>query len=49
MFMQVQGALAELIGFRLAHSSIAITLKTYARLDANQERNMLNSLGVKLR
>lgn len=49
MHLQAQGVPAELIAYHLAHSSTAITLSTYARLDAAQERRMLESLGVRLR
>ena len=49
MHLQGQGVPAELIAYRLAHSSTAITLSTYARLDALQERKMLESLGVHIR
>lgn len=49
MHIQGQGAPVELISYHLAHSGTAITLSTYARLDAAQERRMLESLGVRLR
>lgn len=49
MHLQGQGVPAELIAYHLAHSSTAITLSTYARLDATQERRMLESLGVRIR
>lgn len=47
MFMQSQGTPAELIAYRLAHSSTQVTLSTYARLDALQERKMLENIGVR--
>jgi integrase/recombinase XerD len=46
MFLQKQGVYAEMISYRLAHSSTAVTLGTYARLDADQERNMLEAIGA---
>lgn len=46
--LQGQGVLAELIAYHLAHSSTAITLSTYARLHSNQEKRMLESLGVRI-
>jgi len=49
MHLQGQGVPAELIAFRLAHSSTQITLSTYARLDAMQEKKMLESIGARLR
>ncbi len=49
MYMQGQGAYAEVIAYRLGHSSTAVTLGTYARLDANQERQILDNIGVRLR
>jgi len=49
MFLQGQGIPAELIAFRLGHSSTAITLSTYARLDARQERKIFESMGYRLR
>lgn len=49
MHLQGQGIPVELISYHLAHSSTAITLKTYARLDANQERKMFEALGVRIR
>jgi integrase len=47
MHLQSQGVPAELIAYHLAHSSTAITLKTYARMDAKQERAMFENLNVK--
>jgi hypothetical protein len=49
MFLQGQGAYAEVIVFGLGHSSTEVTLDTYARLDALQERKILDSNGVRLR
>jgi integrase/recombinase XerD len=49
MHMQAQGAYAEVIAYRLGHSSTQVTLSTYARLDANQERQILENTGVRLR
>lgn len=49
MHIQGQGAPVELISYHLAHSGTAITLSTYARLDAAQERRMMESLGVRIR
>lgn len=49
MHLQSQGVPAELIAYRLAHSSTQITLSTYARLDAMQEKRMLEALGARLR
>lgn len=49
MYLQGQGAYAELIAYRLGHSSTAVTLGTYARLDANQERQMMDIIGIRLR
>jgi integrase/recombinase XerD len=49
MYMQSQGAMVELIAYRLAHSSTAVTLNFYARLDAVQERRMLEALNIRLR
>lgn len=49
MYLQAQGVPVETIAFRLAHSSTAITLKTYARMSATQERNVYEALNVKLR
>lgn len=49
MFLQAQGVPAELIAHHLAHSSTAITLATYARMSAKQERAMLESLNVRFR
>lgn len=47
MHLQSQGVPVESIAYRLAHSSTAITLKTYARMDERQERSILDSLNVK--
>lgn len=49
MFLQSQGMPIEVISFRLAHSSTRITLETYARMSASQERSIIESLGVRLR
>jgi integrase len=49
MHLQSKGVYAEMIAFRLAHSSTAVTLSFYARIDAAQERNMLESMNVRLR
>jgi integrase/recombinase XerD len=49
MHIQAQGVPVELISYHLAHSSTAITLSIYARLDANQERKMFDALGVRIR
>lgn len=49
MHLQGQGVPVELISYHLAHSSSAITLSTYARLDASQERKMFEALGVRIR
>jgi len=49
MFLQSQGVPIEVISFRLAHSSTRITLETYARMSASQERSIIESLGVRLR
>jgi len=49
MFLQSQGVPIEVISFRLAHSSTRITLETYARMSATQERSIIESLGVRLR
>jgi integrase/recombinase XerD len=44
MFMQARGVPAHEIAFRLAHSSTAITLATYARMSKDQEKQILDSL-----
>jgi integrase/recombinase XerD len=49
MYLQSQGVMAELIAYHLAHSSITVTLSFYARIDASQERQMFESMGVRLR
>lgn len=49
MHLQGQGVPVELISYHLAHSSTAVTLSTYARLDAVQERKMFEALGVRIR
>lgn len=49
MYLQGQGVPIEVISYRLAHSSTRITLETYARMSASQERNIIESLGVRLR
>lgn len=49
MHLQKQGVYAEMIAYHLAHSSTAVTLATYARLDASQERAMFESMNIKLR
>lgn len=49
MYLQGQGVPIEVIAYRLAHSSTRITLETYARMNAEQERNIIDSLEVKLR
>jgi integrase/recombinase XerD len=48
-YLLSKGASAEYIAFRLAHSSTAVTLENYARYDHNNEREMLDNLGIKLR
>ncbi len=47
MYMQSQGVPVEVVAYRLAHSSTAITLKTYARMNVNQEKAILENLNVK--
>jgi integrase len=47
MFLQGQGLYAEVRAYRLGHSSTQVTLGTYARLDALQERKILESIGVR--
>lgn len=49
MHMQAQGVPAEVIAYRLAHSSTAITLQTYARMNLTQEKSILESLNVQFR
>lgn len=49
MFLQAQGVPAEVIAYRLAHSSTSITLKTYARMTVTQEKAMIDNLGIKFR
>lgn len=49
MYLQSQGVPVEVIAYRLAHSSTRITLETYARMNVNQEQNIIESLGVQLR
>jgi integrase len=49
MYLQSQGVMAELIAYHLAHSSTAVTLSFYARIDATQERAMFESMNVRLR
>lgn len=46
MFLQARGVPAHEIAFRLAHSSTAITLATYARMNIDQERQILESLNI---
>lgn len=48
MHLQSQGVPVEVIAYRLAHSSTAITLQTYARMNAEQERAILDTLNVKI-
>lgn len=49
MFLQAQGVPAEVIAYRLAHSSTSITLKTYARMSVTQEKAMIESLNIRFR
>jgi len=49
MHLQSQGVPVEVIAFRLAHSSTAITLQTYARMNIQQEKSILEALNVQLR
>ena len=49
MFLQSQGVPAEVIAYHLCHSSTAVTLFTYARMSASQERSMLDSYNIKFR
>lgn len=49
MHLQAQGVPAEVIAYRLAHSSTAITLQTYARMNLTQEKSILESLNVQFR
>jgi integrase len=49
MHLQRQGVPIEVISFHLAHSGTSITLSTYARMSASQEKSMLETLGAKLR
>lgn len=49
MHLQSQGANAETIAFRLAHSSTAVTLNFYARMNASQEKMILEALNIRLR
>lgn len=49
MFLQSQGVPAEVIAYHLYHSSTAVTLSTYARMSASQERSMLDSYNIKFR
>ena len=49
MFLQGQGVPAEVIAYHLCHSSTAVTLSTYARMSASQERSMLDSHNIKFR
>jgi integrase len=49
MFLQGQGTPAEVIAYHLCHSSTAITLSTYARMSASQEKMMLDSHNVRFR
>jgi len=49
MHLQGQGMPIELISYHLAHSGTEITLKTYARLDAKQERKIFENMGYRLR
>lgn len=48
-YMQKQGCNAETIAFRLAHSSTAVTLNFYARMNAAQERSIFEAMNVRLR
>jgi integrase/recombinase XerD len=49
VYMQSQGCNAETIAFRLAHSSTSVTLNFYARMNAAQERSILDSMNIRLR
>lgn len=49
MYMQAKGTPIEIISYHLGHSDTSITLKTYARIDAEQEYEFLESVGVRLR
>jgi len=49
MYLLSQGVPMYAISFRLAHSGTRITMDTYARMDSNAERNIIESMGVKLR
>ena len=49
MHLQSQGVPIEVIAYHLAHSSTTVTLSTYARMSASQERSMFDSWNVKFR
>ena len=49
MHLQSQGVPAEAITHHLAHSSTSVTISTYARMSASQEKAILENLNVKFR
>ena len=49
MHLQAQGVPAEAIAHHLAHSSTSVTISTYARMSASQEKAILENLNVKFR
>jgi len=49
MFLISQGMPVEHIAYHLAHSSTAITLKTYARIGFREEQNMIDNLNIRFR
>ena len=49
MHLQSQGVPAEAITHHLAHSSTSVTISTYARMSASQEKAILENINVKFR
>lgn len=48
-FLIGQGVPVEHVAYHLAHSSTAITLKTYARIGFKEEKSMIESLNIRFR